>query len=150
MQAMRVNDGEDGSNWVICDSEGMRLLTADDVSNVLRPWQEEIYALEPGETADLGRKFFEVTLQGCSGGFGEFERHPNNGEEYWQDEDELLTAMIEDSSDGGGELMELGVDDLPDDVEDISGRIHDEPYRVFYVTSGYYVGIDYIDPDPHR
>lgn len=75
--------------------------------------------------------FFEVTISASASGFGQFQTNPINGE-GWVDASDLQSAM----ADGvGGNLYELGVDDLPDGVEDIRGSIANEPERVFAVIN---------------
>lgn len=82
--------------------------------------------------------YHEITIIPSNAGFGEYQTSPINGE-GWEDEYALETEMR-----GNAELYELGVDELPEGVEDIRGRIHDEPGRVFAVVSDFgtqYVGI---------
>ena len=67
-------------------------------------------------------KFFEVTIQPAHGGFGEYQRGEINGE-GWNVESDLLAEC--------GEIFILGKDQLPDGVEDIRGRIRNEPNIVF-------------------
>jgi hypothetical protein len=76
------------------------------------------------------KKYFEVTIQPASGGFGEFQRSEINGE-AWASESDLMQE-IESSNDG--EVYWLGRDDLPASVEDIRGRIHNQPDTVFAVV----------------
>jgi hypothetical protein len=52
----------------------------------------------------------------------------SNGE-IWDEEGDLLDAMRDAIA--PADLYELGVDELPDDIEDIRGRIQGEPARVF-------------------
>ncbi len=70
--------------------------------------------------------FYEVVIEACAAGFGEYQVSPINGE-GWVDECDLEAAMRQ----AGCDLYELGVDDLPEGVEDIRGSIHNEPTRVF-------------------
>lgn len=61
--------------------------------------------------------------------------------EIWADVDDL----IDNIRNNGNEVYELGVDVLPDDIDDIRGLIHDQPARVFVeVGDGYfgYFGFD--------
>ena len=70
----------------------------------------------------------ECRIQPCGSGLGEYQAGESNGE-AWDDEGDLLDAMR-----GGvapADLYELGVDELPDGLEDIRGRIQNEPARVF-------------------
>lgn len=71
------------------------------------------------------KKYTECTIQPASGGFGEYD--VTRGD-TWDDETALFDAIIANEHDG---IAELGVDDLPEGIEDIRGRIHNEPSRVF-------------------
>lgn len=75
-------------------------------------------------------KFFEQTISSANGGFGEFQANPINGE-GWADDWDLAQEMAQGAA---GELLELGTDALPAGVEDIRGRIHNEPARVFVMV----------------
>lgn len=55
-------------------------------------------------------RFFEVCIQPSSGGFGEYETQPINGE-AWADEGTLLMAMEQNVREQGGALIELGAAD---------------------------------------
>lgn len=70
----------------------------------------------------------ECRIKPSAGGFGAYEADESTGV-VWDDEGELLDALRDGIA--AAELYELGVDDLPDDLEDIRGRIHNEPVRVF-------------------
>ena len=140
MTAMRVADRIDNRNWMISINGKTRLVDIDDIRSHFAPWREELSILNPGQKTKLERKYYEVVLQACSAGFGEYERHPNGPEDFWSDEGDLLAAMSEDN-----DQYELGVDTLPDGVGDITGLIHHEPPRVFWSQNGY-CGIDYVDP----
>jgi len=142
--AMRVTDRSDNHNWLVNIDGNSRLLDMDDIRAALNPWRDELTSLQPGEKITLGRKYYEVVLQGCSGGVAEYERHPNPPDAYWRDEDDLLCELAGNNQ--AGPLYELGVDTLPDGVEDITGLIHDEPPRVFWAAQTGYLGIDYVDP----
>lgn len=71
--------------------------------------------------------FYEVSIQAAPGGFGEYQCQPINGE-GWVDVSELLAEISAQY-----EYFELGNldDELPEGAEDIRGRIHNEPERVF-------------------
>jgi len=70
---------------------------------------------------------YEITISPASGGFGEYQSDPIDGE-GWADSDDLLNQI----SSNGVDAVELidGVV-LPAGLEDIRGRIHNEPQRVF-------------------
>lgn len=89
-------------------------------------------------------KFFEQSISPANGGFGQYQAQPINGD-AWADDSGLVAEMAQAINDQGGELLELGVDELPDGVEDIRGRIHNEPARVFAVVhadrDATYIGI---------
>lgn len=95
--------------------------------------------------------FYEVTIRGCSGGFGEYEVAPDEGEGY-EDRSDLLAEMWSSCSD----LIDLRDDDAEallaaaekdehgDKPENILGRIHNEPqevYAMLYCRQWQYVGI---------
>jgi hypothetical protein len=84
--------------------------------------------------------WYETVIKPASGGFGEWDCGEYNGEGWAMDSD-LVGAMAH----GCDEMVELGVDPLPEWAEDIRGRIHIEPVHVFAVlTDGEvsYHGID--------
>ena len=99
--------------------------------------------------------FYEVSIQACPSGFGEFQcqrcsteerrvfAQPINGE-GWADVNELLTE-ITSNNDHVFELTDEIVDSaLPGQADDIRGRIHNEPDRVFAIVDGdrvFYFGI---------
>lgn len=69
--------------------------------------------------------YYEISITPANAGFGEYQTSPVNGD-GWADEYDLEMAMR-----GNADLYELGVDELPEGVDDIRGRIHNEPGRVF-------------------
>jgi hypothetical protein len=71
--------------------------------------------------------FKECTIRAASGGFGEYEAGEYSGDAF-SDQYALIDAMREGA---GFELFELGKDELPEGLEDILGRIRNEPDRVF-------------------
>lgn len=82
---------------------------------------------------------YEVSIQACASGFGEFQCQPINGE-GWADASDLLSEI----SSNGIEFWELGADELIEGAEDIRGRIHNEPERVFAARQGdsiFYFGL---------
>lgn len=84
--------------------------------------------------------FYEVTIQASPSGFGEYQCSPINGE-GWQDCDDLLTE-ITSNNDHVFELTdEIVASALPGQAEDIRGRIHNEPSRVFAIVNDF--GVSY-------
>lgn len=81
-------------------------------------------------------KYLECSIQGSSAGFGEYQRGEANGE-AWDDLHALIFAMRENC---GGEIYQLGVDTLPEGIDDIRGSIQNEPDHVFVVVIGDYTG----------
>jgi hypothetical protein len=59
---------------------------------------------------------------------GEYQAGESDAE-AWDDESDLLDAMRNDVT--PADLYELGVDELPEGIEDIRGRIQNEAARVF-------------------
>jgi hypothetical protein len=70
----------------------------------------------------------EFRLQPSEGGLDEYQAGDASGE-IWDDEIDLVVAMRHGVA--PADLYELGVDELPGGVEDIRGRIQNEPARVF-------------------
>jgi len=70
----------------------------------------------------------ECRLQPCESGSGEYQAAESDGE-AWDDEADLLDAMRHAVT--PADLYELGVDELPEGIEDIRGRIQNEAARVF-------------------
>ena len=69
----------------------------------------------------------ECTILPATGGFGEYQAGEFNGEKF-SDAETLADALREGA---GFELFELGKEELPEGLEDIRGRIHNQPERVF-------------------
>jgi hypothetical protein len=69
-----------------------------------------------------------VGIKPAPGGFGEWQAQ--------QPEDDMPLEPFENAiySEEQGDVYELGVDDLPEGVEDIRGNIHDEPDAVYAVV----------------
>ena len=79
--------------------------------------------------------FYEVSIHAAPAGFGEFQCQPINGE-GWTDVNDLLTE-ITSNNDHVFELTDEIVETvLPGQAEDIRGRIHNEPERVFAIVDG--------------
>jgi hypothetical protein len=69
-----------------------------------------------------------VSIDPAPGGFGEWNAQ--------QIEDDAPLYPFEDDiyGEAQGDVYKLGVDDLPEGMEDIRGNIHDEPDAVFAVV----------------
>ena len=74
---------------------------------------------------------YEISIVANPSGFGEFQAQPINGE-GWDSACDLLAGIANNTA----EYSELGVDDLIEGAEDIRGRIHIEPPRVFAARFG--------------
>ena len=87
-------------------------------------------------------KFYEVCIKKCSSGFGEYETVPTDAE-GWDDKDDLIAEMVNN----GWGVCELGVDELPAGVDDIRGRIHNEPEIILAIINdgeSHYTGIQVV------
>jgi hypothetical protein len=62
-------------------------------------------------------EYHEIIIVPSSGGFGEWQSQRPNGD-GWASQSDLLAAIVANVR---GELIELGVDALPDGVDDIRG-----------------------------
>jgi hypothetical protein len=89
--------------------------------------------------------FYQVLIHPASGGFGQWD--VTRSDEGWADEGDLLQTIY------GNRLYEavydLDQDELPDYVEDIRGRVRNEPARLLALVTTQngdktvqYVGID--------
>jgi hypothetical protein len=93
--------------------------------------------------------YTEVTIQPAHAGFGLWEADAAYSYE-WESTEDLVAEM------GGPEwdVLELGVDALPEGVKDIRGLILDEPDRVFAIVwdDGFvqYTGIQGQAGNPQR
>jgi len=70
----------------------------------------------------------ECRIQRCASGSGEYQADEPS-EEAWDDEGDLLEAMRNGVA--PADLYELGVDELPEGIQDIRGLIQNEPARLF-------------------
>lgn len=70
----------------------------------------------------------ECRLQPCGNGLSEYQPVETEGA-TWDNEGDLVGAMRGNVV--PADLYELGADELPDGIEDIRGRIQNEPARVF-------------------
>jgi len=77
--------------------------------------------------------YHEITIKPTSGGFGEYEAGTELSD-GWADETDLHHEMAGNVD----EMVELGVDEIPEEVEDIRGRIRNAPDRVFACRLGDY------------
>lgn len=73
-------------------------------------------------------RYVEVNITPAASGFGLWDAGDSNGEK-WDDADELLDEIRQ--TPGIDEVYELGVDELPEGVENIRGKINNQPGRVF-------------------
>jgi len=77
--------------------------------------------------------YYEAWIEKASGGFGEYEQLKPNGD-GWETEDDVIVEMRANIP----EMFELGVDPLPERIDDIRGRIHNQDGRIFAAeTDGY-------------
>jgi hypothetical protein len=90
----------------------------------------ELYCDNCAEEEDMPT-YQECVITPCASGFGEYQCGEANGEAF-EDAADLVSAMRE----GVAELVELGKYPLPPWAEDIRGRIHNEPGRVFAARTG--------------
>ena len=74
--------------------------------------------------------YYEQVIVPASGGFGEYDTLPINGDGY-ANADDLEFDMHVGIDALGGDFVALSDDPLPDWAEDIRGRIHNEPERVY-------------------
>ena len=83
--------------------------------------------------------YYLVTIKPHHAGFNLYDAIIHD--EGWSDADELLIWARD-----GAEWYELGVDELPPEIDDIRGQIYNEPDRVFAMFDDedqpVYVGID--------
>ncbi len=88
--------------------------------------------------------YYEVPITPAPGGFGAWQTGQPEGEPWQSDQDLLETTQDTLRT----AVYCLGVDALPDGLEDISGRISDEPEYVYgwLDTEGlpHYFGITHI------
>ena len=70
----------------------------------------------------------EYHIRPWAKGFGQYEAEESDGI-AWDDERDLVGAIRRGIA--PADLYELGVDGLPDGIEDIRGRIYGEPARIF-------------------
>jgi hypothetical protein len=67
-----------------------------------------------------------TVIKRCHSGFNMWEAGEYG--EGWDDENDLVNEIYQNIHE---EIFELGVDELPEGMEDIRGRINGEPDRVF-------------------
>lgn len=80
----------------------------------------------------MTKTYYEVAIQPSPSGFGEYQCLPPNGD-GWEDVDDLLTEITSQNH-HVFELADDMLDVLPGQIEDIRGRIHNEPARVFGIV----------------
>jgi hypothetical protein len=69
--------------------------------------------------------YAETTIRPHHAGFGMYDVDAANSPSDYSDDADILNEITD------GTVYELGVDTLPDGVEDIRGKIYNEPTRVF-------------------
>lgn len=74
-------------------------------------------------------KFYEVTINPASGGFGMYNAVVHDS--AWASEGDLIQEIYNCAWHSNADIYRLGEDTLPDNVEDIRGRIYHEPALVF-------------------
>ena len=85
--------------------------------------------------------FYDVTIQGCSGGFGEYAMGKIGAGDAFGSEMDCLFACEQGVK---AEIFNLA-DDLPEGIENISGRIHNQRGTLY----GYMLGGSDGDLLPH-
>jgi len=68
----------------------------------------------------------ETVIQHHYAGFGMYQIGEYNGDR-WEDKDDLISEIRNNVN----ELYILGEDELPEEIEDIRGKIYNEPEIVF-------------------
>ena len=93
------------------------------------------------------KAYYEVIINPCHSGFGEYETNLTDTGECWEDESDLVSAM----ANGVDELIEItDGEDLPEGVVDIRTLTHHCPARVFACQQAdiwTYHGIDTMELD---
>lgn len=102
--------------------------------------EEAIRAMnEDAGEADLDEKYHEVAITPHHAGFGMWQ--VGEAGEGWADEEDLVAEIAANFK---GDIYELGEDEIPESVEDIRGKIYNQPSRVFALVDGddiWYVGV---------
>jgi hypothetical protein len=70
-----------------------------------------------------------ITIEPANSGFGMYQTGNHNGESW--ELDNLLSSIKNNTAYNQIFLFELGQDDLPTDIEDIRGKINNEPQKIF-------------------
>jgi hypothetical protein len=70
-------------------------------------------------------KFYEVAINPCSSGFGEYEMGEIGGKP-WADAEELISECRQNT-----DVYEIGEDDLPDGLDNINNCTHNARGRFF-------------------
>lgn len=88
--------------------------------------------------------FTYVLIKPCASGFKKYEAD-HSDKTVWHDSDIVNACEIALSA-FDGKLYELGVDAIPEEIEDIRGEIHNEPDRVLVQhipgRTPYYFGLN--------
>ncbi len=128
----RAGSGEDCSIAIIDE--------INQVSMMRDAWEAKLIE----EDVIVKNYYVWCSVQPHHAGFGMYQSIPGDGR--WDDADFML-GEIGNSVD---QVLELGVDDLPEDVEDIRGKIYNEPGRMFaaHDTDGwFYFGVKELEYD---
>ena len=72
--------------------------------------------------------YYEVPINAAPMGFGEYQADRDGGDIYEEITD-LLQSIYDSPLNQG--VFELGVDDLPEEIEDIRGKVHNEPEYIY-------------------
>lgn len=74
-------------------------------------------------------KYSECLIKACHSGFGLYAQNNNDTGDAWDDRGDLINAIRDNF---GSELVLLSDNaDLPDGIEDIRGRIHNEAGDIY-------------------
>jgi hypothetical protein len=76
----------------------------------------------------MEKQFYFVSIQPASGGFGMYQANNQDQGEYC--DESCITEIL-----NADEYYELGIDELPGGVEDITGKIYGEPTKVYAVIN---------------
>ena len=82
--------------------------------------------MNTGEVKINMKYYKEVVINPSGGGFGMYQAGEANGER-WTEAGDLLSEI----SGNGIEWYELGEDELPEGLENIIGKIYNQPNRIF-------------------
>lgn len=81
-------------------------------------------------TINIETYYAEQSIQPCSGGYGEYQTQPMDSD-WYADKNDLLNDCINTCT---GTIYSLDDADLPECVDDIRGRIHNEEGDIYAVV----------------